>query len=272
MVGIMSRVSRTFGPFLKYGTSNFDTFYTDSPAIVEASPIYQEMEISMRIWGTRTGVTGLGVGVTQTIDQTEVLTLTRGAISIYPTGAPPSIGYEFQPGEMFYGQMLYGVATDEYLLSAYNVGVVSVGQLSGLAFQASLHETEFNYTGVSQTPPFDGFRYASLPDPKRQQLVIVWGEDRDFTFANTPSVPTPTETVTYFMYPPRWGGLSSVAAGQRFTRAGWGYSAAECIDTSGWSATKWRDYRGTYAMPAQSMVVSPYTSGDMQRQITVTLS
>jgi hypothetical protein len=272
----MTRIARVYGPALKMGRTPYNTYDTfPSSVFVEASPIYQTLQVSQRIWGTRSRSSG-GATITQTIDQTETATFTRTGLVNAGVSEMPQQSPVFSPGFMA-GSGIYDLT---------NGGASLVGSESGFSVSANavtadvlfwlpMNEVFREQSGSSGTPSFGFDGLPALPDPKRQRFYVTapaQSFDYDFTETTTPPGTSTTVTVAISLTPPTWGGISVVTGPARFSLFGWGYSAAESVDTSAWSATKWRDYRGTYVLPAQSMVVGIWTSGTMQRQITITLS
>ena len=270
----MTRIAQTRGSLWNIGPLPLGTYFSYA-ALMEASPIYQSMTISLRIWGTRTK-TVTGVVTTQTIDQTETLIIPR---IDPPSGAPLGIGQVAaspSPGDMALGGIaVFGVSglpdgCEVSAAIAYDYTPVADG-----VFRLGWSEVEYNTRGSPYTPLFDSnfTGLPGLPDPKRQRLVVSGGENRDFSFDQTVTPPGTSSTVIESrpLDPPFWGGLSAIPAGNRGGRFGWGYSASECIDTSAWTAAQWRDYRGVWAMPAIPELTG-WDSGDMQRQYTVTIA
>jgi hypothetical protein len=271
----MTRIARVYGPALKMGRTPYNNFATyPADVFFEANPIYQTIEVSQRIWGARSYTAG-GTTFTQTIDQTEVATFNRGTLSSSGASSIPQVSPEyFLNGGIengIYSLENGGVGMGE---SGFSVAAVEAVAANAL-FHLRINEVFWEENASPVIPTFDFDGYPALPDFKRQRLRIsapTQSIDYDYSETTTPPGTTATVTAPFVFSPPSWGLISSVTGPTRFSVFGWGYSAAESVDTSAWSATKWRDYRGTYVLPAQSMVVGIWTSGTMQRQITITLS
>jgi len=272
----MTRIARVYGIGPKIGPLPYEQFAT-SPASVffEASPIYQSIEISQRIWGTRTS-TAFGPTVTQTIDQTETLTLTRTGLASVGASTPKQASPSWHPGALSDGGSYSLENGETFAATRFSVAAVDT-TLADVGFL--LNGDEIIEAGPATGPLLPSFfprPGPGLPNPKQQRLWITGdvsdGFDYDFTETTTPPGTSATVTETYTLSPPAWGSSTTIPSNTRGSAFEWGYSAAESVDTSAWSATKWRDYRGTYVLPAQSMVVGIWTSGTMQRQITITLS
>lgn len=266
-----------FGVGPKIGPQAYEQFATFPASVFyEACPIYEVMEISQRIWGTRSRTSG-GNTITQTIDQTETLTLTRTGLSTSTTPTPRQGSPLWTPGYLAEQGSSYDLENgDVFTAARFSVAAV---EGVGPEVRFALNGDEILAAGPATgtiLPSFNQRPGPGLPNPKQQRLWVsgdVTGDfDYDFTETVSPAGTSTTVTENYTLRPPGWGSSTSIVPNTRGAAFEWGYSAAECVDTSAWSATKWRDYRGTYALPAQSMVVSPWTSGTMQRQITITLS
>ena len=259
----MPRTVRVFGRGPMIGPlpyNDYDTLPTS--VLFEASPIYETMEISLRVWGTRS-YTSAGITISQTIDQTETLTITRVAME---AGGIDSMEQN-SPAPTF------GRANDGGIVSFTNGGPGIPNENTSLFSCAGLNIT--TYPGIWLTGKDVVYGSGSaLPNPKQQRLIAGPSENRTFTFTQTATPPgtvtSPTES--FILSAPSWSSLGSIPTNERDSPYVWGYGDGQDIDTSVWSDTYWRDYRDTHVFPALSLVTGLWTTGDMQQQFTVTLS
>lgn len=249
----MTRVARAYGPLLNLGKFALDSASAgDALSLIEASPIYQTIEIQLRIWGSRSNGT-----ITDTIDQTETFVLTRDSTpgaSIPDLRQQEIIREPGTPGSRLDG---YGIKAKLGVSGSLAFADFAPPDPDMAAFILNWGEVE-----VDGAPPYPAFKR------QRIQFTGFTVSSRAFVFSRSSGG---TVTEYYDVEPPQW--LSpTIPSGGRAESFEWGYSSAESIDTSAWSATQWRDYRGDYVFPAQSMITGFWTSGDMQRQVRVILT
>jgi hypothetical protein len=275
----MSRTIRMFGPLLlmgKQGIENAASF----GSTMEASPIYQTAAITLRIWGTRTS-NAFGPAVTETIDQTETVTYTRGFAPIGITGVPQAL-FEHRPG----GPEQQGPApTDIGLATKYGVSATIAMEEVGGIFSVNQNEHLWNPFNFSHLPS-GPFGFQGRINPKRQRIIGGGAPDQGpslpFTFSRTTTPPGTTADIDrdYSLSWPQWATANSIPAYGRGELELWGYGGLSTelastgpayIDTSAWSATQWRDYRDTWIFPDLDMTAG-WDSGDMKARYTVVLS
>jgi len=277
----MTRVARVFGPLILMGKDGIEAA-AGYNQYFEASPIYQNVNVSLRIWGSRTINLGGGVSRTETINQTESVDIVRSAATqlgqtgmsqlefTYPAGGPARGGPDS-----------FGIGiTNKYGVSAS----IASEEITGTFF-VDQAEVLFNDKKISITPaPYMQFK--GRINPKEQRLIVGGTPSSDpvrtFIFQQTDTPPgTPVNInrpVT--LAGPSWFSEIAIPPRGRGKRELWGYdfvstsygnSLLGTIDTSAWSATQWRDYRGTWVFPAQDLTVG-WDSGTMQQQYTVIIS
>jgi len=277
----MTRVARVFGPLILMGKDGIQAAAAYSQYF-EASPIYQNVNVSLRIWGSRTINLGGGVSRTETINQTESVDFVRSAATQLGQTGMPQLEFTYPAGGPARGgpdSSAVGIA-NKYGVSAS----IATEEITGTFFvdQAEVLWNSFNapYT------PAPGDTFAGRINPKEQRLIVGGTPSSDpvrtFVFEQTDTPPGTPVNVNRntTLAPPSWFSVVAIPARGRGKRELWGYgfvsttygaSPTGLVDTSAWSATQWRDYRGTWVFPAQDLTVG-WDSGTMQQQYTVIIS
>lgn len=277
----MTRVARVFGPLILMGKDGLQN-YSSYNQYFEASPIYQNVNVSLRIWGSRTINLGGGVSRTETIDQTESVDFVRSAATQNGQTSVPQVEFVYPAG----GPGRGGPDSEGQGISrAYGVSAsIATEQIDGTSF-VDQAEVLWNSSNAPIIPNF-GDIFSGRINPK-QQRVIFGGVPssnpvRTFVFQKTDTPPGTPININRIqtLAPPAWFSAVEIPARGRGKRELWGYnkistdygqSPTGFIDTSAWSATQWRDYRGTWVFPAQDLTVG-WDSGTMQQQYTVVIS
>lgn len=170
--------------------ADIDGWIDDFRPVFEASPIYTEIEVRLRIVG------GSNNGFDETV------TFTREPIASVSTAQASPAG-----------------------------GIGICGFDTGNGFAGTLSSELACKMGVGIEVRGDSGYYS---DPKKQQLII----HAIFTFGAVDVFPP------FFFYDTAW---PTTGTRESATKWGYGSTAGEYEDASAWSATKWRDYRGSYS-------------------------